>query len=532
MRIVQVPAIVSTLLLAASFVFGQEQPPTEVVSGKIVETLPPYWSVAGIKITASVNLGDRVEPKIKQRLEATVTPKADLFVEDTTTVGSFGPFTPILLTLKAGTVRTLYVVATLTYASGQWNIELKPESSVVELGKPVDLFTGPTLVRGSEDERTIVERLRAEAARQAKEALAAALDGLKAEHAAAVRTLRAVQQKELDELKTAQTAELQKLKGAFAAQKTDLTAQLEQLKRSHETEINALEEGQAQRRQQLAKGYEGGLADLKVQHEQELKKIEQEHRAAVEKLTAEIKAKEELIALEQEKQKRLNELAAAQRTTFENEAKRAEERQQAELTAQAAAAERRMKLLADIESRLSHKDPKVRLAALEAAMASNDPVVRTLGFDAVIKSDNDTLRSVALKSALKGPDDGLRERAVTYVFASKKQIGGQYTIVNPQKAGPPDSGAWSFHVTKTEMNGPSVNFEGKLTGAPFPDDARKSVIYGTVAGEALSAGNDYCNISAKLDASKGLLLGQMSCRQFYDRGGHLSGPFEIVISVY
>ena len=38
MRILQVPAIVSTLLLAASFVFGQEQPPTEVVSGKIVET--------------------------------------------------------------------------------------------------------------------------------------------------------------------------------------------------------------------------------------------------------------------------------------------------------------------------------------------------------------------------------------------------------------------------------------------------------------------------------------------------------------
>ena len=375
---------------------------------------------------------------------------------------------------------------------------------------------GPTLVRGSEDERTIVERLRADAARQAKEALAAEIDRLKAE-----------QQKELDKLRTVHTAELQKLKVDFGAQKTGLTAQLEQLKRSHEAEIKAVEDQQAQRRQQLIRAYETSLADLKIRHEQELKKIEQEHRTAVEKLQAEIKAKEDLIALEQEKQKRLNELAAVQRVTFENEEKLAEERHQAELAAKAAAEERRMKLLMDIESRLRSKDSTVRLAALEAAMASNDPVVRSLGFDAALKSDNDTLRSVALKSALKGPDDGLRERAVTYVFASKKQIGGQYTVANPQK-----SGGWSFQVTKTEMNGPSMNFEGKLTGAPFPDDARRSVIYGTVAGEALSAGNEYCNISAKLDASKGLLSGKMSCRQFHDGGMILGGPFEIVISVY
>jgi len=526
MRLLQVPAIVSTLLFAASFVCGQEQPPTKVLSGKIAETLPPYWSVTDIKITASVNLGGPVEPKIKQRLEATVTPKADLFVEDTTTVSSFGPFTPILLTLKAGTVRTLYVVATLTYAAGQWTIELKPESSVVELGKPVPLFTGPTFVRGSEDEKTIVERLKADAARQAKEALVAERDRLTAEHAAAVRVVKAEQQKELDELKTAQTAELQKLKVVFASQKSDLTAQLEQLKHAHEVEIKTLEEQQAQRRQQLVKGYEGSLADLKVQREQELTKIEQEHRAAVEKLTAEIKAKEELIALEQEKQKRLNELTAAQRATFEDEEKLAAERHQAELAAKAVAEERRMKLLADIESRLSHKDPKVRLAALEAAMASNDPVVRTLGFDAVIKSDNDTLRSVALKSALKGSDDGLRERAVTYVFASKKQIGGQYTAPGSI------SGGWSFQITKAEIQGPSVNFEGKLTGAPFTADARKSVLYGTVSGKALSAGNEYCNIAAKLDEKTGLMIGKMSCYRFEEAGSVPNGPFEIVISVY
>jgi hypothetical protein len=35
------------------------------------------------------------------------------------------------------------VVATSTYTAGQWNVELKPENSVAELGKPIDFFPAP-----------------------------------------------------------------------------------------------------------------------------------------------------------------------------------------------------------------------------------------------------------------------------------------------------------------------------------------------------------------------------------------------------
>jgi hypothetical protein len=69
MHLLPVPIMASALLVAASLVFGQEQPPQEMLSGKIVEMIPPYWSVGEMPITASVNLSDPVEPRIKQRLE-------------------------------------------------------------------------------------------------------------------------------------------------------------------------------------------------------------------------------------------------------------------------------------------------------------------------------------------------------------------------------------------------------------------------------------------------------------------------------
>ena len=77
---------------------------------RIPREVPPFWAVGDVKVAASVNLGDAVEPRIKQRVEAAVAPKADLFVADTASNGMFGPFLPLVQTLKAGTARTLYGV--------------------------------------------------------------------------------------------------------------------------------------------------------------------------------------------------------------------------------------------------------------------------------------------------------------------------------------------------------------------------------------------------------------------------------------
>ncbi len=58
-KILSVPAIGLILLLVAGLAFGQGQPPKEVLVGKIAESIPAYWSVADITVTASVSSGLR-----------------------------------------------------------------------------------------------------------------------------------------------------------------------------------------------------------------------------------------------------------------------------------------------------------------------------------------------------------------------------------------------------------------------------------------------------------------------------------------
>ena len=50
----------------------------------LVQEVPTFWAVDDVKVAASVNPGDAVEPRIKQRVEAA---KADLFVADTASDG-------------------------------------------------------------------------------------------------------------------------------------------------------------------------------------------------------------------------------------------------------------------------------------------------------------------------------------------------------------------------------------------------------------------------------------------------------------
>jgi hypothetical protein len=69
---------------------AQEQPPKEALAEAISQLVPPYWSISDIRITASVNLGDAVDPNPKQRFEAIVSPNADLFVRDAQSEGAYG----------------------------------------------------------------------------------------------------------------------------------------------------------------------------------------------------------------------------------------------------------------------------------------------------------------------------------------------------------------------------------------------------------------------------------------------------------
>jgi hypothetical protein len=104
-------------------------------------------------------LSDAVEPEIKQRFEAVVTPKSNVYVKDPTFLALFKPYVPIVSTVNAKSSRTLYGVALSTYRAGKWATVIDLENSIVKLGTPRDFFSQPTVICGSQQETRIEEWL-------------------------------------------------------------------------------------------------------------------------------------------------------------------------------------------------------------------------------------------------------------------------------------------------------------------------------------------------------------------------------------
>jgi hypothetical protein len=466
--------------------------------------LPAWWSIGEIRVTASVNQGDAVEPKLKQRFEALIMPQADLFAEDKSSVGSFGPFLPIIATTKAGTARTLYGIANSTYSAGNWATELLFENSVGGLGKPVDLFPSPTLVRGSEDEKTIVDRLRADAARTAKEALAADLDRLKAEHAAATRAIRAAQEKELDELKTAHALELGRLEarhkdavarqqaaladveGAVQQTKGEAEAIIEAVRKARDSELAALKETFAAEEARARAALEAKRSTFRAQHGQELALLEAEHRAAVEKLETEIRNKGELIALEQERQRRIEELL--------------------QLEQQASVIDRRV-----AEQRIQNKGEENRsLSMLERYMAGNDKSAAVAAFDVAANSVDDSLKSSAIQLGITSRFDQIRKESLRSSFMSLRFLEMSYKA-QPEQEGSDFQGSISLvFLEKKELKG-AVNFTAKWQGKIFGEEEfDNDLALGALEELNLNAASTNCSLSAGLNES-GYLEGTLQC---------------------
>jgi hypothetical protein len=302
---------------AGSAYAQEQQPPKEVLAGAISQLVPSYWSISDIKITASVNLGDAVDPDLKQRFEAIISPSADLFVRDAESEGAYGPFVPVLPTLNTDSARTLYGVATATYAAGQWSIATKLENDVSQLGMPLDMFGAPTVVRGSEEEATLRERLRADVAERIRHQLAAEEERVKAEHAAKMRALRSQHQKETESVETEHATAMAKLKGELGAAEEEASANLKRLTATNAADLTEVKERQERERAQLLKAQEQSLANLTLQHEKEMKRLDQQLAQEADRIRAEVKARVDLVALEREKEDAQAKLLEAHRGNCE-----------------------------------------------------------------------------------------------------------------------------------------------------------------------------------------------------------------------
>lgn len=394
-------AAVVAVLFVTSSTRAQEAPAVEQLAAAVGDLLPPWWAVAALEIKASANLGDAVQPRIKQRIEAAVAPAKDLYVVDPGSQGAFGPFLPLVETVKAGTSRTLYVVSEATYAAGQWTIGLTPENGVADLGRPLDMFAQPTVVRGSDEEKALVARLRSDIAAQAKEELDAALAAARQAHAAAMQELGAKQAAELAKLQAAQAGQATALAAELKRAGEAANAQLDGLRRAHEKRLAAMRESFAAVQSDAGKTLEQQLAALKGQQAADLARLEQEHQGELEQLKSAIRQRRELTALEVEKQKADDELTAARLATTEKQhaAARATQEQDERLRAEAQLAV--AAILERLKGEMADPDAAVRLAAFDAALASDDQSVRAQTIRLAMDSEDVELVRRAVAAGLE-----------------------------------------------------------------------------------------------------------------------------------
>lgn len=495
------------LLAVTQAAFALSPPPAKALAHRIADTVPSFWRVGEVVVTASVNTGDAVEPNIKQRFEATVIPTAALFVKDQGSMDAFKPYVPILPTVDAESERTLYGIAESTYSLGQWQTTIELENRVAGLGVPRDLFPGPTVVRGSEEEARILERMRPDVAQQVKRQLQAQLAKLKAEHDAQVQALNARQAEKIAALKAdyaeqkRQYASKEKdlearheatvaaLKASYAEQKRQYASMEKDLEASHQAEVAALKTKQ-----------ESELARLRKKHDAKLKSVKLAFKQKIDALQAKIQSTGELIELQKKAKAKQAALAAARQAT------------------QNARVEGARALLAKFHKSVSADDADTRWAAFHAAMTSDNELLRQAALrvalndktkgsalrnramELALASEDPTLVGAVLPLALRSDDVALVNAALRIIFANADSFQMQSVKYRGDKYA---EGLLSLRNIKVDLDSGIVT--GVLSGSKQLAQCGK--VAGSVALGKLALSGDNCQV-AIMPGSDGKLVGR------------------------
>lgn len=454
-RALAVAALILTLAPAPGFAFAAEQrrdalePGLERIGETLQTVLPAYWKVSGIKIIATVNEGDAVDPKLKQRIEAKVLPVSALYTEAPGTAGKLSPYVIVIETAPADKPRTLYGIAYASYRAGKWSIRIGLENGVDQLGKPIDLIDRPTVVAGSEAAADIAKRL-------------------------------SDAEKLIDEHDKVKQTRSSRFKAEIAALKARHAAAISAEKAGNAAELEALDKEQAKALSHLAKSAEEMRAPLDA----DLKRIKAEHRAALQKLKtkhilelAKLTDDQAVEKLDAEAQ-RLSVLADREKAKGEIEKK-----------LQAARAARRE---ADRVAR------KAAFDALETALKASDVNIRRAAVEAALAQDDETLERIALVRSLESGDWVLQERALLTILSGSPLLALQ--TVRQKRPGVVAT------IDVQAMEPESKNFNGYLQWPEGKSRPGK----GTVGQGGLTWRDKHCSLSLVLQKN-GILTGKGQC---------------------
>ena len=441
------PRLALPLLLLAATPFpamAQTPPDGEHLASALRAELPPYWNVRSVEIVATVNDGDAVSPRYRQRFVAKAAPAETLYAPAPDN-GVLGPFLVAIPVLAVEETRNLYGIAGSTLARGEWVTELRLENTVREQGEPRSAFPGPVAIAGSEQAGRIAELL----------------------------------------------SSAQELIATVARARARAEADADALRLFAEKEQAALREAHRRRLAALAEMHEEEGAALATQFDRELAALKAEHaraRATSQTLAAVETAKAETAAQRQ--------LAAALVAEAEERAKTAA------IAAQirAAEAEERAARYKTIAEDLASEDPAKRTGAIDAAFASGDAYLRQTAIETVAGSGDQGLQGKVLAALLAASS-----RIAIYAYPgdstmnADSRIEWQGVFEITERA--PETGmfAGNFLGRKLTSKDSFPNGEGSILGnrltlrASYYGKAYMCIVHVEMTGSAVLPGRATCD---------------------------------------
>ncbi len=146
----QISIIAAVVIWAGSVSAADDAPGEEDIARTVGMWLPSYWSIERIDIQATVNDGDAINPKFRQRFVAEAVPRENLYSEPNQNSNS-EPYIVLIETRTPQQPHRLYGIAWSAFVLGKWKLELRMENGVAGLGIPVAMYSQPTIIIGSEE---------------------------------------------------------------------------------------------------------------------------------------------------------------------------------------------------------------------------------------------------------------------------------------------------------------------------------------------------------------------------------------------
>ena len=396
----------SVLFVIACSIFGyahaQDAPTPADIRKALVAELPSYWTIKNVQITATVNDGDAIDPRFRQRFIATIVPKEKLYSE--LPKSRVEPYVVLIETRSPKQPHNLYGITSSVLKLGDWQMVFQFENSTRGLGLPQSMYSRPVIIPDTPQANEAIETLTS--AQELSKTLAE--QTIRAEaNAEAIRKAAEMDQEVL-------LAENRKRLDALVLQYEQERAAIEI---SHKQRLEATKEAQ----------------------ELELAAIEatMETRTRIGETKAEIAALEELSAVQEE--------LARKREIVE-------EKQQALLTSQI---EEESKRRATLLEALRSEDEAERLTAFDLLFDSQDEKLSVLALDEAFASGDKNLKVHAIEVAMKSGVEAFRARALASWIAQKPEIIMTMYDTNGQVY----RGVQYFDVLAVDEN---LKFTGKL----------------------------------------------------------------------